>query len=104
MPAKQLLVRLHSLHQCEESAAFSDRTSEEVAAGAGILFKNTPEWQRAYGDLKAVLAIREHVASAAERAEARRQRATKESNRALHRMAARRSGVATRRPVAGRHR
>ena len=81
MPTKQLLGRLHSLQQCEESAALSDRTPEEVARGEGILFKGTAEWQRAYADLKAMLATREHVPSAAERGQARQQRATRKSNK-----------------------
>lgn len=85
MPTKQLLGRLHSLQRCEESAALSDRTPEEVAASEGILFKGTAEWQRAYADLKAVLATREHVASAAQRAQARQQRATRKSNKPLQR-------------------
>ena len=59
MPTKQLLGRLRSLLQCEESAALSDRTPEEAAASEGILFKNTAEWQRAHADLKAVLAKRD---------------------------------------------
>ncbi len=81
VPTKQLLGRLRSLQQCEESAAFSDRTAQKVAATEGILFKDTAEWQRAYADLKAVLAAREHVLSAAERATARQQRTEKKSNK-----------------------
>lgn len=81
MPTKQLLGRLRSLQQCEESAALSDRTSEEIASSEGILFKNTPEWQSAYANLKAVLGTREHVPSAAERATARRKRVGKKSNK-----------------------
>jgi hypothetical protein len=82
MQTKQLLGRLHSLQQCEESAALSDRTPEEIAVSEGILFKNTAEWQGAYADLKAVLATREHVPSAAERANARQQRVKKSNKRA----------------------
>jgi len=81
MPTKQLLGRLHSLQQCEESAALSDRTPEEIAISEGILFKNTAEWHRAYADLKVVLATRQHVPSAAERANARQQRVKKKSNK-----------------------
>ena len=80
MPTKQLLGRLRSLQQCEESAALSDRAPDEVAASEGILFKNTTTWQSAYADLKAVLATREHVPSAADRTAARQQRAEKKSN------------------------
>src|SRR5712691_4181174 len=81
MPTKQLLGRLHSLQQCEESAALSDRTPEEIEVSEGILFKNTAEWQRSYADMKAVLAAREHVPSSAERANARQQKVKKKSNR-----------------------
>ena len=81
MPTKQLLGRLRSLQRCEESAALSDRTPEDIAASEGILFNGSAEWQRAYADLKAVLATREHVPSAAERVQARHQRATRKSNK-----------------------
>ncbi len=81
MPTKQLLGRLHSLQQCEESAALSDRTPAEIAVSEGILFKNTAEWQRAYADLKAVFATREHVPAAVERANARQQKVKKKSNK-----------------------
>jgi hypothetical protein len=74
MLTKQLLGRLRSLQRCEESAALSDRTGE-ITASDGILFKDTAEWQRAYGDLKAVLTRREHVPSADERTKTRRERA-----------------------------
>jgi hypothetical protein len=81
MPTKRLLGRLLSLQQCEESAVLSDRTPGEAAAGEGIVFKNTAEWRKAYADLKEVLATREHVPSAAERAKARQQRSTRKSNK-----------------------
>ena len=80
-PTKQLLGRLLSLQQCEESAVLSDQTLGEAAAGEGIVFKNTAEWRKAYAALKEVLAAREHVPSAAERAKARQQRATRKSNK-----------------------
>lgn len=81
LPTKQLLGRLRSLQQCEESEARSDRTPEEVAVSKGIVFKNTAEWQQAYADLKAVLATREHIPTAAERATTRQQRTVKSSNK-----------------------
>src|SRR5271167_331702 len=74
MPTKQLLGRLQALHNCEESAAFSDRTAEEAAASNGILFKDTTEWREAYSHLKAVLTTREHLPKADERAKDRRER------------------------------
>ena len=80
MPTKQLLGRLHALQRCEESAALSDQTNDG-APTAGIIFKNTAEWLKAYADLKAVLATREHVPSAAQRAETRKQRVRKKSNK-----------------------
>ncbi len=58
MPTKQLMGRLRALHQCEQSAALSDLTADEIA----------------YGDLKAVLAAREHVPSGAQRAKIRLER------------------------------
>jgi hypothetical protein len=81
MPTKQLLGRLLSLQQCEGSAALSDRTPGETEASEGILFKNTVEWQKAYADINAVLATREHVPSPVERAATRQQRAEKKSNK-----------------------
>jgi hypothetical protein len=72
MPTKQLLGRLRSLHQCEESAALSDRVPEEVATGDGIFFKDSAEWQRAYTELKGILRTREHTPSGAESAQARK--------------------------------
>ena len=92
MPTKQLLGRLLSLQQCEESAALSDRTAGEVAATGGILFKNTAEWQKAYADVKAVLATREHVpAERAKRRQARGQvRSDRKSNPTVQRTGANR--------------
>jgi hypothetical protein len=81
MPTKQLLGRLLSLQQCEESAALSDRTPGEDEATGGILFKNTAEWQKAYADVKAMLATRKHVPSAAERAKRRQARGQVRSDR-----------------------
>jgi hypothetical protein len=74
MPTKQLLGRLQALQKCEESAAFSDRTTKEAAASNGILYKDTTEWREAYCQLKAVLATREHLPTADERAKVRMER------------------------------
>lgn len=79
MPTKQLLGRLLSLQQCEESAALADRTP--AGAAEGIVFKNTVEWQKAYADLEVFLATREHVPSAVERAECRHERGQVSSER-----------------------
>jgi len=71
MPTKQLLGRLRALHECEESASLSDRSPAEIVADPGILFKDTAQWKEAHSQLKAVLAKREHVPSATERAKKR---------------------------------
>jgi hypothetical protein len=81
MPTKQLLGRLRALHRCEESAPFSDLTAGEIAASNGILFKNSAEWQDAYDQLKAILATREHVPTAAERARNREKRGRSRSGK-----------------------
>lgn len=73
MPTKQLLGRLRALHRCEESSALSDLSAGEIAS-KGILFKNSVEWQVAYDQLKAIIATREHVPSAAERTKKRKER------------------------------
>jgi hypothetical protein len=88
MATKQLLGRLHSLQRCEEAAVLSDRTREEISVSEGILFKDSAEWQRAYADLKAVLATREHIPTAAERATARQERAKRKSNKTVQRTGA----------------
>ena len=61
MPTRQLLARLERLRRCEESLAHSDLTAQEVDGHIGILFKESRAWQQAYGDVKQVLATREHV-------------------------------------------
>ena len=61
MPTKQLLGRLKRLQHCEDSATASDISEREIAVVEGILFKDTEKWQRAYEELKTVLAAREHI-------------------------------------------
>ena len=61
MSTRALLGRLRRLRGCEESVELSDMGTEEAATISGILFKQSPEWKAAYADLKAVLAMREHV-------------------------------------------
>ncbi len=62
MPTRALLARLKRLHWCEERRDLSDLTDEEVyACESKILFKNSDLWKQAYGDLKTILASREHV-------------------------------------------
>jgi len=64
---KTLLARVRRLQQCEGSADGSDMTSDELAKLVGILFKDTPEWEAAYTEVKRVLASREHVPHGPER-------------------------------------
>jgi hypothetical protein len=59
LSTKQLLARLKRLHECEESLALSDR---QAASGDGsIEFKQSPEWDSEYQNVKTTLAHREHV-------------------------------------------
>jgi hypothetical protein len=81
MPTKQLLGRLLSLQQCEGAATLSDRSPGEAPTSKGILLKDTAEWQKAYADLKAVIATREHLPSAAERTKRRQERGQLGSDR-----------------------
>ena len=83
MPTKQLVGRLQTLHRCEESAALSDLTAEEILTKEGIVFKKSAEWREAHGQLKAVLATREHIPSAAERTRTRRECAQQPTGCAL---------------------
>lgn len=88
LSTKQLLARLKSLRQCEESASFSDRDDVSDTSGA-ILFKDTNEWKAAYEQLKGVLSLREHVPKGAELAKKRHKRAL--LNRTIERRAGRRT-------------
>ncbi len=67
MSTKALLGRLRALLRCQESAAVSDMMGDELACLTGIFFKDAPEWQNAYADVKSILAHREHVPKSAER-------------------------------------
>lgn len=61
-PTRALLARLERLRRCEENAATSDLSEEEIASvGDAILFKQTDAWATAYREIKAILAEREHV-------------------------------------------
>lgn len=70
LPTKALLGRLKRLYNCEESFEFSDKDESEVDANT-IQFKDTPQWQRAYKELKEVLSIREHLPKGKEAKEIR---------------------------------
>jgi len=62
-PTRRLLARLKRLRWCYETpTAAADYTAAELAAVADkLLFKSDPRWKTAYGDVKSVLAAREHV-------------------------------------------
>lgn len=80
MPTKQLLGRLRALQRCEESESLSDHEPGEPLP-TGILFKRTPEWRQAQDEVKQVLATREHVPSALERADRRAHQSLKRDTR-----------------------
>jgi hypothetical protein len=73
LSTKQLLARLRRLHQCAESALFSDHDVSNTSEA--ILFKDTSEWKAAYEQVKGVLSLREHVPKGAELAKKRHRRA-----------------------------
>ena len=74
-----LIKRRSALLKCEESFEASDRNGYEskplVKNTSFIEFKDTPEWQQAYNDLKAVLATRENLPNKQERKEIRKEKA-----------------------------
>jgi len=78
LSTRQLLARLKALWQCEDSFALSDRGF--VSEADGIVFKDSQEWQSAFEDLKAILAIREHVPRRTEREALRKERAKHKRN------------------------
>lgn len=49
----------------------------EVSTGSDILYKNTPQWNEAYHDVKTVLANREHMPNKQQRRAIRQERARK---------------------------
>jgi len=65
MHTGSLMSRRKALLKCEESCDLSDQV-EQQSTGA-IEFKNTPEWQRAYSDVKQVLSQRENMPNKQER-------------------------------------
>src|SRR5262245_395730 len=74
LSTKQLLARLKRLHQCEEALLLSDQDDVNIKSEA-ILFKDTPGWRSAYGQLKGLLDLREHVPKSAELDKRRESRA-----------------------------
>jgi len=77
MSTKELLGRLERLRRCEDSLELSDMEAHEVERADGILFKDSPAWKRANRELKEILALREHIPTAAERMERRLAQATR---------------------------
>ena len=68
MATKALLARLARLRMCEESLAASDLSPGEVQHVAGILFKSSPEWSKAFSEIQEVLAARGHLPRSAAKA------------------------------------
>ena len=81
MHTGSIMSRRAALLKCEESFEMSDRngyeTKPNVSQTGLIEFKNTPEWQQAYKELKKVLSARENVPNKQERKEIRREKAKK---------------------------
>lgn len=61
-----LMSRRKALLQCEETLNHSDQMKHEPSKSM-IEFKDTPQWQTAYADVKIVLATRENVPNKQER-------------------------------------
>lgn len=60
-----LMNRRKALFKCDESFALSNQSKP---SGSGMIeFKNTPEWQKAYKELKSVLDNRENLPNKQER-------------------------------------
>ncbi len=76
-----LMSRRAALLKCEESFEASDHSVYNVKPSASVTgfieFKDTPEWQHAYNQLKEVLATREHVPNKQERKKLRQLKASK---------------------------
>lgn len=65
MHTGSLMSRRKALLQCKESASHNSQEARQVS---GLIeCKDSPEWQRAYSDLKQVLSQREHLPNKQER-------------------------------------
>ncbi|TKB47301.1 hypothetical protein FCL40_15735 [Ferrimonas sediminicola] len=65
MHTGSLMSRRRALLKCAESF---EPSGDAALPKAGVIqYKDTPEWKRAYGDLKAVLDTRENIANKKER-------------------------------------
>jgi len=62
-PTRRCLARLKKLRWCYEAVNdANDYTAAELEAVKDkLLFKSDPRWQKAYADVKTVLASREHI-------------------------------------------
>ena len=85
MSTRELLGRLERLRRCEEDPLFSDMSMEEVSVAVGVVFKTDPAWSKAVGDIRDVLALREHVPSGPERRAARQARTARNRSAERHR-------------------
>ena len=75
MHTGSLMSRRKALFKCDDSFEHSDEL--ERPTHDLIQFKQTPEWQQAYSDLKSVLSRRENIPSKKERKELRQENALK---------------------------
>jgi len=74
-----LMKRREALLKCEESFKSSDLNGYEtkpLTSETGLIqFKDTPEWQQAYSELKSVLSKRENIPNKQERKQIRKEKA-----------------------------
>lgn len=79
MHTGSLMKRRAALLKCEESFEQSDRNGYEAKSNiknTGIIeYKDTPEWQQAYTELKSILNNRENLPNKQERKEIRKEKA-----------------------------
>jgi hypothetical protein len=72
---RELLGRLNKLRKCIDSLTDTEYDEEDATLVEGIVFKDSPEWKRAYADVRLVLTTREHVPRGPEKTRARKGRA-----------------------------
>lgn len=75
MHTGSLMKRRAALLACEESFVVSDQYGQPESSGKLIEFKDTPQWQQAYAELKLVLSTREHLPNKQERKALRQEKA-----------------------------
>lgn len=74
LSTRQLLARLRQLLQCEACVLLSDRSNDANPTEGRIEFKDTNGWERAYRQVKHILAKREHLEKGTALTERRQQR------------------------------